>query len=163
MIALLIVDIQNGLTKNKNLFNDSVFIETVVYTLKKFREKQNTVIFIQHNNKQLTIGTKEWEIDSRIELNNDDNIIQKKHGNAFVQTNLKSILDNKCIEKVLICGLVTHGCVKATCIGAIDEGYTTALLKNGHSNWNKDAEFKITSTELDLKKLGVRTIDREEI
>ena len=35
-----------------------------------------------------------------------------------------------------------HGCVKATCLGSIREGYKTNLLKNGHTNWNKDAEVK---------------------
>jgi nicotinamidase-related amidase len=47
-------------------------------------------------------------------------------------------------------GLASHGCVKATCYGGIEEGFKTSLLKNGHTNWNKDAEIKISQTEKEV-------------
>ena len=52
-------------------------------------------------------------------------------------------------------GLVSHGCVKATCLGGLYEGFEISLLKNGHTNWNKNAESKITETENELIKKGV--------
>ena len=40
---------------------------------------------------------------------------------------------------MVITGLVTHGCVKATCIGAKRQGYEVVLVKDGHSSFSKQA------------------------
>jgi nicotinamidase-related amidase len=40
---------------------------------------------------------------------------------------------------VAITGLVTHGCVKASCIGADELGYRVILVKDGHSSFSKEA------------------------
>ena len=163
MKALLLVDIQEGLTKRKNLYNASCFIKTVNYAISRYRELGNLVIFIQHNNKQLIFGESNWEIDKRIDKRNEDITLQKQHGNAFEKTELKSILENESIKEILVCGLVSHGCVKSTCMGGLNQGFRTNLLANGHTNWNKDAEIIISSTELELRQLGVKIIDRLEL
>ncbi|GAF99431.1 unnamed protein product, partial [marine sediment metagenome] len=116
MKALLLVDIQEGLTKRKNLYNASCFIETVNYAISRYRKLGNLVIFIQHNNKQLIYGESDWEIDKRIDKRNEDITLQKQHGNAFEKTELKSILENENIKEILVCGLVSHGCIKLTCM-----------------------------------------------
>lgn len=163
MRALLIIDIQNGLTNRKDLYNKTLFIESVNLAIGKYRILGNIVIFVQHNNKQLLNGTNDWKIDMAIKKTSKDIVLQKQHGNAFVKTELKSILENRQIKEILICGLVTHGCVKSTCIGAVNQGLTTSLLKNGHTNWNKDAELKISLTESELRQLGVKVINRHEL
>ena len=40
-----------------------------------------------------------------------------------------------------------------------EEGFEISLLKNGHTNWNKDADVKILETEKELTKNGVRIRD----
>jgi len=117
------------------------------------------IVFLQHNNKQLLYGDSDWEIDSQFPIHKNDIIIQKEHGNAFENTNLKSVLDNHNIRDILICSLVSHGCIKLTGIGGVELGYRTSLLKDGHTNWNKDAEKKISNTELELSQLGVSIVD----
>ncbi|MEJ2568568.1 MAG: isochorismatase family protein [candidate division WOR-3 bacterium] len=67
MKALLVIDVQEGLTKGKKLYNEKVFINTLNSAIDKFRKQGDTIIFFQHNNKQLAEGKKEWEIDSRID------------------------------------------------------------------------------------------------
>jgi nicotinamidase-related amidase len=163
MKAILIIDIQSGLTTRKTLHNELNFIETVNSALEKIRNTENVVIFVQHNNKQLIKGGKDWEIDCRLARNREDITLQKQHGNAFKETDLKLILDSKNVKEIIVCGLVSHGCVKSTCIGGLNNGFITNLLKNGHTNWNKDAEIKISETELDLEKNGVKLIDVNEI
>ncbi len=158
MKALLIIDIQNGLTKKKTLYNESCFIETVNAAIKEYHDLGYPVIFVQHNNKPLKFGTSDWEIDNRLYRKKENIILQKQHGNAFLKTDLKSILENKKVKEIIVCGLVSHGCVKATCIGGFNEGYTTNLLKNGHTNWNKDAAIKIDSTENELNQIGIKIV-----
>ena len=51
MKALLIIDIQNGLTKRK-LYNFPLFVQTINHSINTFRETKDLIIFVQHNNKQ---------------------------------------------------------------------------------------------------------------
>jgi len=158
MKALLIIDIQNGLTRNKKLYDDLLFIDTVNLAIHKYRDSGDLIVFLQHNNKQLFAGSSDWEIDSRLDFRTDDIVIKKEHGNAFENTELKSVLDNHNIRDILVCGLVSHGCVKLTCMGGLNLGYRTGLLFGGHTNWNKDAHDKIASTESELSRLGVSIV-----
>lgn len=163
MKAMLIIDIQEGLTSKKGLHKTSLFFETVNSAIKKYREQKQMLIFVHHNNNQLRSGTKEWEIDKRIDKWEGDMILQKQHGNAFEKTELKSLLLQKNIKELLVCGLVTHGCIRATCLGGINEGFDTCLLSSGHTNWNKDAESKISLTESELCKAGIKLLDIQDI
>ena len=163
MKALLIIDIQTGLTKRESLYNHNVFFETVNSAIKKYRKLGHRIIFIQHNNKLLQTETDDWEIDSNLDKHDSDDVIQKKHGNAFQKTELKALLEKHNIEETLICGLTSHGCVKYSCIGATENGFDTYLLINGHTNLNKDADVKISTTELELVKLGVNLVDVEDL
>ncbi|HPX27510.1 MAG TPA: hypothetical protein PLG87_11955, partial [Treponemataceae bacterium] len=52
-----------------------------------------------------------------------------------------------------------HGCVKATCEGALEKGYKVSLLKNGHTTWGADAKSKIEKTERDLELKGIHIIE----
>ncbi|MCK5147805.1 isochorismatase family protein [bacterium] len=158
MKALLIVDVQNGLTKKKTLYNESCFLETINAAIKEYHDLGYPVIFVQHNNKALKFGTSDWKINNQLYRKKEDIVLHKQHGNAFLKTDLKFILDNKKIKEITVCGLVSHGCVKATCIGGLNERDTINLLKNGHTNWNKEATRKIDSTEKELNQIGIKIV-----
>lgn len=102
-------------------------------------------------------NTSDWEIDDRVTRCSTGIVLQKKHGNAFTDTELHTILTSKKVEEILVCGLSTQHCVKATCLGGVKNGYSVSILKNGHSNWTKDAENMVTKTESDLNFMGVKT------
>jgi len=158
MKALLIIDIQNGLTKRK-LHNFSLFVQVVNHLINTFREAKDLIIFVQHNNKQLKELTKDWEIDNRIDKQDSDFTIQKFHGNAFWDTNLETVLCTRNIKEILICGLVSNGCVKATCLGGLKLGFQTVLLRNGHTTWDNNAKIKINLVEAELIEKGVKIIE----
>lgn len=44
---------------------------------------------------------------------------------------------------VVVTGLVAYGCVRATCLGALKEGYNLVLVSDAHSNFSKDAHNMI--------------------
>ena len=158
MKVLLLIDIQKGLTKRK-LHNFPLFVQTINHSINTFREAKDLIIFVQHNNKQLKYLTDNWKIDERIDKRDNDLTIQKFHGNAFSGTDLETVLCTRNIKEILICGLVSNGCVKATCIGGLALGLKVALLKNGHTNWDKNALDRIHSVELELIQKGVKVTD----
>ena len=159
MKALLIIDIQNGLTKRKNLHEFSLFVNTINHSINRCRETGDLLVFIQHNNKKLQKNTEDWKIDNRVEKEDNELTIQKFHGNAFLETNIETILRKKNIDEIVVCGLVSNGCVKATCLGGLKLGFETALLKNGHTNWDKNAEIKKNLVETELIGRGVKVVE----
>lgn len=156
MKVLIVIDIQNGLTTIKKLYNEKMFIDTINRAIDVYRKSEFKIIFVQHNNMQLRKDSFDWEIDQRLDKRVNDIVIQKKHGNAFMESDLKTTLISFGIKQITIGGLVSHGCVKATCLGGIAEGFETSILKNGHTNWNKDAKAKIDQTEKELIENGVK-------
>ena len=142
MEALIIIDVQNGFL-SKNLFKKEEFIENINKAIIKNRKVNNVIIFIQHNSKTLVKGSYNWEIYPELIKHNNDIIIQKKHGDAFNDTNLKQYLEENKIKNIFICGLVSHGCIFHTCKSGLENGFNVKTIKNGHTNWLKDAEKKL--------------------
>jgi nicotinamidase-related amidase len=152
--ALLVVDAQTGLVA-KDLHRKEAFLAAIADAIAAFRTSQDIVVFIRHEGAGLRRGTPEWEIFSGLDRRTEDPVVDKKHGNAFLRTGLSSILEEKGIRDVLACGLVSHGCVRATCLGGSALGLRTRLLKDGHSNWAKDAEKRIDAVERELASAGI--------
>ena len=159
MEALIIIDVQNGLV-NKNLFNKIIFLENINKAIIENTKKNNLIIFVQHNSTTLKTGTKDWEIYSGL-IQNNNIIIQKKHGDAFQNTKLNNILLEKNIKEIIICGLVSNGCVFYTCKSGIENGFNVSVIKNGHTNWLKDAENKIIEINNKLENIGVKVIENQ--
>ena len=158
MKALLVVDVQNGLTRQKKIYKESLFLDTINTAIANYRTNKQLVVFIQHNNKFLIYGSQEWEVDARLDVKKEDYKVQKEVGNAFESANLISILQEHHIKEVLVCGLVSHACVKKTCLGGVQNQFEVALLSNGHSNWNRFAKRKIAVTEKELVQKGVEML-----
>lgn len=159
MKALLVVDIQNMASQRDDLFHQSIFMEKVNSAIEYFEMQGLPVIYIQHNNKNMISGTSNWLIDDRVRRVEGAPVVQKFHGDAFIDTNLKEILIDKEVDEVMVCGLISNGCVKFTCLGALREGFTVHLLKDGHSTLGKDAEYKIVRSESELQKAGVSIVE----
>jgi nicotinamidase-related amidase len=157
MQALLVVDIQKGLTKRRGFYNTDLFLSTVNAAIEYYCSRDLPVIYIQHINKMLMPDTVDWEIDDRVRRCSGGIVLQKRHGNGFTDTELHTILRSKKVEEILVCGLSTQHCAKATCIGGVKNGFSVSILKNGHSNWAKDAESLVAKTERDLSAMGVKT------
>ena len=159
MKALLVVDIQKGLTKRKGFYNSNLFCKTVNSAIEHYSSNGLPIVYIQHINKMLIPNTTDWEIDDRVNICSEGTILQKKHGNAFTNTDLDSILSSKNVDEILVCGLSTQHCVKFTCLGGAKNGLSVSILKNGHSNWAKNAAELISKTEEELNSMGVKISD----
>jgi len=96
-------------------------------------------------------------------VNDLDIVVHKLHGNAFEGTNIKEILDSKGIENIVITGLVTQGCVRATSIGGDEIGYRVILVKDGHSNYRKDAQKVIEKWNQELGKHHAELLLADEV
>lgn len=164
-IALLVIDVQQGLfEKSTPIYKAEQLLQNINSLVERARRGGVPVFFIQHSDsKNLVMGSPRWQLHPRLEPQPQDSIIHKLHGNAFEATNLDETLRSKSIERLVITGLVTHGCVRATCLGARQLGYTVVLAKDAHSNYSKQAAKIIEEWNQKLYAENIKLIPTMEI
>jgi len=161
-LALLVVDVQEGLVARK-LYGKESFLSAIRSAIAVFRQAGDPIVFIRHEGAIVKRGTPEWELYSGLDPRANDPIIDKRHGDAFEETGLAKLLEKRGVGHVVVCGLVSHGCVRATCLGAKALGFDAGLLALGHSNWAKDAAAKIEAVERELSAVGIEALGIDRI
>ncbi len=158
--ALLVIDVQSGLFQKAHpVFHAEEFLHNILALVEKAHHSSVPVIYIQHSSPSaLVMGSPEWQLHPRLHPLHDEKIIQKQHPNAFEDTKLGETLQAMDIGSLVICGMVTHGCVKATCIGALELGYHVVVAKDAHSNFNEQAPVLIDkwNQEFEVLKADVK-------
>lgn len=155
--ALLVIDVQRALfTRPNPVYGASKLIETISALVSRAQLYGVLVVYVQHaNDSLLKQGTDGWQLHPALSPAAQDLSLHKSHGNSFIDTRLQSELEARNIQNLIITGLVTQGCIRATCLGALDLKYRVFLVKGGHSNYNKDAEDVINKREIELQEAGV--------
>jgi maleamate amidohydrolase len=75
----------------------------------------------------LVIGTEAVDIDPRLERRDDEPVIVKRGASAFFGTNLSAILVALRIDTVILCGVTTSGCIRATAVDLLQHGFPTIV------------------------------------
>ena len=127
--ALVVIDLQNDITKN---YRD--IIENVNAAIARAQEKGFTVIYIQHNN--VTAGTCTFKPGTRgAEFVPELKIVSR---NLFVKTKSSAltseefaafIRENK-LDEFFITGADATACVKSTCFNLKKVGYAVHVLSD---------------------------------
>jgi nicotinamidase-related amidase len=133
--ALLLIDIQNDYFENgaSALVNSDNACKNVKCILNYFREKRLPVIHIQHHSIRpgstfFLPGTKGAEIHADLTPLEGEKVITKYVPNSFRDTGLLEYLKEYPIQKLIICGMMTHMCVDATVRAAKDLGFEITLI-----------------------------------
>lgn len=71
------------------------------------------------------------DIVEGLERRECDVLITKQYPSAFFGTSLASTLTAMQIDTVLLCGLTTSGCVRASCIDSMSHGFVTLVVSDG--------------------------------
>lgn len=64
-----------------------------------------------------------------LEPNDDELIISKQYPSAFFGTSLASTLTSLGVDNVILTGLTTSGCVRASCVDAMSHGFITSIVR----------------------------------
>lgn len=134
--ALVIIDIQNDITKNYKeiIGNINVAVEWAV-------SKNIHVVYIRHNN--LSAGTRTFKPDTPgAELVPDmkivsDNIFTKSKGNALTSEAFAEFITDNEITEFYIAGADAIACVKSTCFNMCKEGYAVSVLSDCITSYDK--------------------------
>jgi nicotinamidase-related amidase len=163
--ALLVVDVQQGLFERSTpIYKAEELLQNIRRLIEQAHWSGVPVFFIQHaNDSILAQGSAGWQLHAGLKPTEADTLIHKQHGNAFEKTPLHQALETRGVKTIMVTGLVTHGCVKATCLGAKELGYQVILVKDGHSNYHKKAASVIEEWNQKLSEAGVDLCPTQEI
>jgi nicotinamidase-related amidase len=163
--ALLVIDMQNGLfEKNTPVYKANELLAGVNMLSDAFHAHSLPVFLIRHTNDSfLKEGTPGWQLHDLLHIGQDDVLLTKSVSDSFQERCVVSALEDRSIKSVCICGLVTHGCVKAACLGGLKRGYKVTLASDAHSSFHKDAGVLIGDWNVKLADAGVTVLSVHDI
>ena len=77
----------------------------------------------------LTADSDGWEIDPRLEVRPADSLLFKKYASCFFGTDLVPRLNARRIDTLIITGCTTSGCVRATAVDAVQNGFRPMVVR----------------------------------
>ena len=163
--AFLVIDVQQGLfERSAPIYQAEDVLKKINLLAAEAHQTNTPVVYIQHaNDNTLKKGSREWQFHNQIRPQEGDFHIHKQHGNAFEQTDLHQLLQDHQIDTIIASGLVTHGCVKSTCLGGLELGYRVILAKDAHSNFSPTAAQIIKKWHNKLADAGVELLETSKI
>lgn len=113
-----------------------VFYSTVVY-----KDDHTQSVFRRHlpDLNILTAHAKWVEVDERLTVLPTDTIIEKTGPSAFFGTPLSEQLIQKQCDSIMVCGLTTSGCVRATVVDALHHNYPAWVVEQACGDRNISA------------------------
>jgi nicotinamidase-related amidase len=164
-VALLVIDVQRGLFERSTpIYEAQQLLDNIEELLWEARTAGAAVFFIQHANMgSLKRGTDAWRLHPQIRPLAHEPVIHKHHGNAFKDTDLHASLQAQSVRRLVVTGLVTRGCVRATVQGALDLGYDVVLVADGHSSYAGDAASRIGTWNAKLQALGAEVVPAAQV
>jgi nicotinamidase-related amidase len=133
--ALILVDLQNDyFPGGKMELEDSLEASLQARkVLTLFREKGRPVVHIQHIAARpgatfFIPNTEGVKIHQNVEPMPGEAVFRKNYPNSFRGTPLLDHLQSKQIDKIVVCGMMTHMCVDATVRAAFDYGLQVTVV-----------------------------------
>ena len=68
-------------------------------------------------------GTPEVEVDPRLKRRAQEPVIFKRFGSSFAGTDLQALLSFQGVDTLVLCGVSTSGCIRATAVDAVQHGF----------------------------------------
>jgi len=136
-----------------------------------FREKQLPIFFttvIYHNEDQAAVfrdrisalnvlqpGSKWVQIDPRLDMQPGETLIEKQWASGFHKTDLDQQLRSEGIDSLVVTGLTTSGCVRATAVDGLQYDYKVVVASDAVGDRNQDAHvanlFDLNAKYADVK------------
>lgn len=179
--ALLIIDMQNDFVLENAPFRvkDALdVVDNVKKVLETFRAENLPILHIVrvHRNDGADVeitrkqifsktpfaveGTKGAEIIGQLKPKENEYVIKKIRMSAFFNTDLDSILRSLSVKNIVVVGIQTPTCVRATAFDAVAYNYNTWLVEDavaGQSQKIHEANVR------DMKNIGIQIIKTGQV
>jgi nicotinamidase-related amidase len=129
--ALLVIDVQNGVVLHA--FEKDAVVSQINRAIDSARTNNLPVIWVQHSEDDMPIGSHYWEIIPELVPEDHDGRVEKIHGSSFQETDLADILQEHDISHLYVTGAQSENCVNATTVDALERGYRVSLISDAHT------------------------------
>lgn len=75
---------------------------------------------------------------SGLEPTQEELVISKQYPSAFFGTSLASTLTSLGVDNVILAGLTTSGCIRATCVDSMSHGFITTVVRDACGDRHSD-------------------------
>jgi nicotinamidase-related amidase len=79
--------------------------------------------------RELTAGSELVELHPRLDRLPDEELVEKHHPSAFFESDIAEYLRERGVDTVIVTGLTTSGCVRATVVDACSLGFRTIVAE----------------------------------
>lgn len=146
--ALLVVDTQKGVLGAS--INSAEVVSHINELVTWNRAAGNPVVWVQHSNEEMEIGSESWEIVDELIPNPEEQIVRKIYGDSFEGTNLEDLLEKAGVGHLYVTGAQSDACIRSTIHGAFTRGYDVTLVSDAHttedlSEWGAPAPEQVIS------------------
>lgn len=134
--ALVVIDLQNDITKNYKEIVDNVN-RAIDFAL----ANDMHVVYIKQNNlspatRTFKAGTRGAELVAELKIVSS-NIFVKTKGNALTSDDFSAFIKEHGITEFYIAGADATACIKSTCFNMEKEGYTVHVLSDCITSYDK--------------------------
>lgn len=147
--ALILIDIQNDYFPQGKWPLDGVeaAADKAAQVLGAFREKGEPVIHVRHEFTSADApffapGSPGAHLHPKALNQPDEPVVLKHFVNAFRETNLRTLLEQRAITEVVVVGSMSHMCIDGVVRAAADLGYGVTVIHDACAT--RDLEFNGT-------------------
>ncbi|GAB3096487.1 isochorismatase family protein [Aestuariicella hydrocarbonica] len=155
--ALLLVDMVQGFTSSACPLGTDCpdVVEANRRLLELFHDKGLPVVFttvVYHNDDQAKVFRQripalnvltpdsDWvKIDARLPVHEQDMLVEKQWASCFHQTDLAARLRQLGVDSLVVTGLTTSGCVRATVVDALQYDFPVVVVEEAVGDRNLEA------------------------
>ena len=99
-----------------------------------------------------------FEIVKEVSPQESDVVIEKEKPSAFFGTPLIAFLNDLAVDTVIVCGVATSGCIRATVIDAFSHNYRVGIVEEGTFDRSESSHW-INLFEMDQKYADLMRLD----
>ncbi len=129
--ALEVIDVQNGVIGAAHE-RDAV-VANVAELVDRARREDVAVVWVQHDDEEMTKGSQDWQIVSELEPGANEPRVEKNYFDSFEGTSLEDVLSGLGVGRLIVVGAQTDACIRSTLHGAVVRGYDAALVSDAHT------------------------------
>jgi nicotinamidase-related amidase len=134
--ALVVIDTQVEIIEAA--YRGKEVLENIGTLLAKARAAGVPVIYVQHNDPYLTVGTPQWQIHPAIAPQEGEPVVHKQSPDSFYDTTLQQELEKRSIKHLVIVGAQSNYCVDTSSRRAVSVGYDVTLVSDAHTTEDSD-------------------------
>lgn len=155
--ALVVIDIQKAFLKMMDVKEKETAMAGINAYIEVFRSYGFPVVRVYHQSKEYGVlpGNDEFEFPETVLIKPGDAKVIKTYPDGFNKTDLDSVLREKGVNTLFLCGLSSVGCVLATWIGAFNHDYKAFLLKDAIMSPNETYTHNV---EMMFDAVGYETV-----